>query len=171
MSTCFSSDRSATRRLRRVLPLQVLHSLGLIKLKTTVFLPPAIIALLRYSGFPSIWRSSTTICSALNLFFDITKAPFQAHFLNKAWSKKARSGQQFRDPLTPDWRDNAELGEVRSDRINHRGLLADEQMAGAVKHQAALLLRRLVGTNRMLALVTPSQIASASAMSFFCRLT
>jgi hypothetical protein len=101
----------------------------------------------------------------------MTKAPFQAHFLNKARSKKARSGQQFRDPLTPDWRDNAELGEVRSDRINHRGLLADEQMAGAVKHQSALLLRRLVGTNRMLALVTASQIASASAMSIFCRLT
>src|SRR5712675_312704 len=46
-------------------------------------------------------------------------------------------------PFTPDRRDNAELGKVRSDRINHRGLLADEQMAGAVKHQAALLLRCL----------------------------
>src|SRR5882672_10284692 len=51
--------------------------------------------------------------------------------------------QQFRDPFAPDRRDNAELGKVRSDRINHRGLLADEQMTGAVKHQAALLLRRL----------------------------
>jgi hypothetical protein len=51
--------------------------------------------------------------------------------------------QQFRDSSTPDRRDNAELGKVRSDRINHRGLLADEQMACAVKHQAALLLRRL----------------------------
>ncbi len=51
--------------------------------------------------------------------------------------------QQFRNPFAPDWRDNAELGEVRADRVNHGGLLADEQMAGAVKHQAALLLRRL----------------------------
>src|ERR1035437_6273013 len=51
--------------------------------------------------------------------------------------------QQFRDPSTPDRRDNAELGKVSSDRVNHRGLLADEQMAGAVKHQAALLLRCL----------------------------
>src|SRR5258705_8848609 len=51
--------------------------------------------------------------------------------------------QFFRDTFTPDRRDNAELGEVRSDRINHCGLLADEQMAGAVKHQATLLLRRL----------------------------
>src|SRR6266550_9215886 len=43
--------------------------------------------------------------------------------------------QQFHDTFTPDRRDNAELGKVSSDRINHRGLLADEQMAGAVKHQ------------------------------------
>src|SRR5258707_11168936 len=46
--------------------------------------------------------------------------------------------QQFRDTFTPDRGDNAELGEVSSDRINHRGLLADEQVTGAVKHQAAL---------------------------------
>jgi hypothetical protein len=45
--------------------------------------------------------------------------------------------------FTPDRRDNAELGKVSSDRVNHRGLLADELMAGAVKHQAALLLRCL----------------------------
>ncbi len=51
--------------------------------------------------------------------------------------------QQFRDSFTPNRRDNAELGKVRPDRINHRGLLADEQMAGSVKHQAALLLGRL----------------------------
>src|SRR6188472_406049 len=51
--------------------------------------------------------------------------------------------QQFRDSFAPHRRDNAELGKVSSDRINHRGLLADEQMACAVKHQAALLLRCL----------------------------
>src|SRR6266403_6072522 len=51
--------------------------------------------------------------------------------------------QQFHDTFTPDRRDNAELGKVSSDRINHRGLLADEQVACAVKHQATLLLRRL----------------------------
>ena len=57
------------------------------------------------------------------------------------------------------------------DRIDHRSLLADEQMARAVEHQTALLLGRLGWTNRMLALVTASQIASASVASFFCRLT
>src|SRR5260221_2988753 len=51
--------------------------------------------------------------------------------------------QQFHDTFTPDRRDNAELGKVSSDRVNHRGLLACEQMACAVKHQAALLLRCL----------------------------
>ena len=42
-------------------------------------------------------------------------------------------------------------------------------MARAMENQAALLLRGL--GNRILALVTASQIASASAISFFCRLT
>ncbi|MEA2958337.1 MAG: hypothetical protein QOJ58_3843 [Alphaproteobacteria bacterium] len=80
--------------------------------------------------------------------------------------------QQFRDPFTPDRRDNAELGEVRSDRIHHRGLLADKQMACAVKHIRQLCCSGvLVGTNRMVAVVTASQIVSASAISFFCRLT
>ena len=51
--------------------------------------------------------------------------------------------QQFGDSFAPDRGDNAELGKVSSDRINHRGLLADEQMACAVKHQATLLLRCL----------------------------
>src|SRR5262249_24813289 len=35
------------------------------------------------------------------------------------------------------------LGKMRADRIDHRGLLANEQMAGAMEHQAALLLRGL----------------------------
>jgi hypothetical protein len=42
--------------------------------------------------------------------------------------------QQFRDTFAPDRRDNAELGKVRSDRINHRGLLADETW---LSHRAA----------------------------------
>jgi hypothetical protein len=36
-----------------------------------------------------IWRSSVTICSALNLFFGMTKAPFQDHFLTTLGSRKA----------------------------------------------------------------------------------
>jgi hypothetical protein len=40
----------------------------------------------------SIRRSSVTICSALNLFFRMTRDPFQAIF-SQALDKKARSGQ------------------------------------------------------------------------------
>jgi hypothetical protein len=40
----------------------------------------------------SIWRSSVTICSALNLFFGMTGS-FPSSFSHNAWSKKARSGQ------------------------------------------------------------------------------
>jgi hypothetical protein len=34
--------------------------------------------------------------------------------------------QQFGDSFSPDRRDNAELGKVSPDRVNYRGLLADE---------------------------------------------
>jgi hypothetical protein len=36
----------------------------------------------------SIWRSSVTICSALNRFFGMTQAPFQAQFLTSLGLKK-----------------------------------------------------------------------------------
>ena len=51
--------------------------------------------------------------------------------------------EQLRDSFASDWSDNAEFGKVSPDRINHRRLLANEQMPCAVKHQATLLLRRL----------------------------
>jgi hypothetical protein len=76
--------------------------------------------------------------------------------------------EQFGDSSTPDRCDKAEPGKMSSDRINYRGLLADEQMGGEVKHQAA---QPSVGTKRMLALVTAWQIASTSAISLLCRLT
>src|SRR5436190_22839515 len=51
--------------------------------------------------------------------------------------------EQFLDALAPDRRDNAKLRKVSSDRIDYWCLLTDEQMAGAMEHQAALLLGRL----------------------------
>jgi hypothetical protein len=69
--------------------------------------------------------------------------------------------------IASDRRHDLELGKMSADRIDHRGLLADAQMARAIEHQAALLLGVLVTTKRMLALVTASQIASASVAS--CR--
>ena len=44
-------------------------------------------------------------------------------------------------------------------------------MARAMEHEAALLLGGLGRDERMLGLVTASQMASASVASFFCRLT
>ena len=41
--------------------------------------------------------------------------------------------EQFGDAFASDRRDNAELGKMRPDRINHRGLLADES-AGLFDH-------------------------------------
>jgi hypothetical protein len=45
--------------------------------------------------------------------------------------------------IAPDRRNDAEFRKMGADRIDHCGLLTDEQMAGAVEHQAALLLERL----------------------------
>ncbi|MBR1201040.1 hypothetical protein JQ574_34095 [Bradyrhizobium sp. AUGA SZCCT0158] len=42
--------------------------------------------------------------------------------------------------MPTDRRNDPELGKMGTDCIDHRGLLADEQMAGAVQHQTALLL-------------------------------
>jgi hypothetical protein len=79
--------------------------------------------------------------------------------------------QQFRDPFTPYRGDNAELGEMRSDRINHRDLPADEETASAVKHQAALLLGCLLLART--ACWSGDRLANrfCVSMSFFCRLT
>jgi hypothetical protein len=45
-------------------------------------------------------------------------------------------------PLRPTG-DDAELGHVGPDGVDHRSLLAHEQLARAMQHQAALLLERL----------------------------
>jgi len=45
--------------------------------------------------------------------------------------------------IASDRRNDPELGKIGTDGVDHRGLLADEQMARAMEHQAALLLGRL----------------------------
>jgi hypothetical protein len=50
----------------------------------------------------SIWRSSVTICSALNLFFGMTGS-FPSSFSHNAWFKKARSGQGQDRPVPTRW--------------------------------------------------------------------
>ena len=53
------------------------------------------------------------------------------------------NSEQLLDAVTPDRRNDPELGKMSPDRIDHRGPLTDEQMAGTVQHQAALLLGSL----------------------------
>jgi hypothetical protein len=43
--------------------------------------------------------------------------------------------QQFLDAFTSDRRGDTKLDEVSADRIDHGGLLADQQMARAMEHQ------------------------------------
>src|SRR4029450_7914981 len=51
--------------------------------------------------------------------------------------------EQLFNAIASDWCDNAKLGKMGTDRIDHRGLLANEQMTGSMERQAALLLRSL----------------------------
>src|SRR5262249_32987919 len=51
--------------------------------------------------------------------------------------------QQFLDTPAPDRRGDAKFGKVSAKRVDDRGLLADQQMTRAMKHQATLLLGRL----------------------------
>src|SRR5262249_15918506 len=51
--------------------------------------------------------------------------------------------EQLFNAIASDRSDTANPGNMGSDRIDHRDLLANEQMTGAMEHQAALLLRRL----------------------------
>ena len=51
--------------------------------------------------------------------------------------------KQLLDALATHRGDGPELGHVGTDGIDHRGLLADEELARAMQHQAALLLGRL----------------------------
>jgi hypothetical protein len=48
--------------------------------------------------------------------------------------------EQFFDALAANWRDDPKLGKMGTDRIDHCRLLANEQVTGAMEHQAALLL-------------------------------
>jgi hypothetical protein len=51
--------------------------------------------------------------------------------------------EQLLNTFTSDRRDDAKLGKMGADRVNHGSLLTNEQMPSAMKHQATLLLRGL----------------------------
>src|SRR5271165_6311105 len=61
----------------------------------------------------------------------------------------------------------SQLCKMGADRINHRRLLADKEMARAMEHQAALLLGCLRLDKPHACRVTASQMASASVAAGF----
>src|SRR3954464_12153416 len=83
----------------------------------------------------------------------------------------ATNVEQFGDSFAPDRRDDAKFSKVSPDRIDHRGLLANKQMPCAVKHQAALLLRRLGGHKPHVGSGDSLTDGLGTVASFFCRLT
>jgi hypothetical protein len=60
------------------------------------------------------------------------------------WRQNDRADRkQLFNTIAPDRRNDPEVGKMGAHRIDHCGLLTDEQMARAVEHQAAMLLERL----------------------------
>jgi diguanylate cyclase len=114
-----------------ILPLQVLHPLRLIELKTTVFLPPAIVTLLRNSGFPAGHRRGLTLrhqhFNLTEQHHDLLRAEpllrhnqssFPSSVSHKAWSKKARSGHGY----------NAALNKIINETLSRNGKLTEADL-------------------------------------------
>ena len=76
-------------------------------------------------------------------------------------------GDELREPIAADRRHSPELAQMPSDRVRDLDALTHQHKPNAMQRHDALLLRLLISTKRMLARVTASQIASASAASFF----
>ena len=51
--------------------------------------------------------------------------------------------EQLFDTIASDRRNDPKLRKMSTNDVDHRGLLADEQMTGTMQRQAALLLGRL----------------------------
>jgi hypothetical protein len=67
--------------------------------------------------------------------------------------------------------DHTEFRQMRAQGVDQARPLAHQQVACPVHQQQGLLLLALDRTNRIEGRATASQIAAASAMSFFCRRT
>ena len=78
--------------------------------------------------------------------------------------------QQVLDAVAADRRHDTEFGQVRADGIDQR-VCCLMKIAGCDAAPERCCSVVLISTNRMLGRVTASQIASASAASFFCRFT
>src|SRR2546426_7899555 len=91
-----------------------------------------------------IIRSNSKIC-ALSIRSWAPRAARHARAISRHpfVTRVGDDPEQFLDTIAPDRSDDPVLGKMGADRIDHRGLLADEEMARPMEHQAALLLGRL----------------------------
>ena len=78
--------------------------------------------------------------------------------------------KQFRDPGVALRRNDAELGQVRSEGVDALGALTDQQIAVRCCINWPCCSADLTCTKRIVGRRTASQIASASAASFLLRL-
>jgi hypothetical protein len=67
-------------------------------------------------------------------------------------------------------RNDAEIGKIGADRVDHCDVLTDKQMARAMKHQV-ICARASWSQQTAYSALTASHIAPASVASFVCRLT
>jgi hypothetical protein len=79
--------------------------------------------------------------------------------------------EQLLDTIAPNRRDNPELCKMGADRIDPAVCWRMKRWRVRWSIRPLCCSGVLVATNRIFALVTASQMASASAASFFCRLT
>src|SRR5258706_2684522 len=87
------------------------------------------------------WSADVRFGAHNGLKSDIAPCPKHArgHFRNSLVVWIGDDIEQLLHTVTPDRRNDPELGKMGPDCIDHRGLLTDEQMAGAMEHQATLL--------------------------------
>jgi transposase len=57
----------------------------------------------------------------------------------------SHDSEQLFNTIAPNRRNHPEFRKIGTDRVDHRSLLANKQVTGAVQHQAALLLGSLGG--------------------------
>lgn len=69
----------------------------------------------------TIWRSGTTVCTASNLFFGITKAPLPAQFVTKLGQKKPGQAQPIATRFWPSLQAGASTTVTRGRPDNSHG--------------------------------------------------
>jgi hypothetical protein len=122
-STCFSIDKSATSRFRRIFLLQIFHPTRLINVQAAILLAPTKVTLVRYPSFPTGNSDRLSLCCSN---FDLTqqrhdlfrakpflrhdKTPFPSQFLTIRLVQKEPIRSMSSRPITR-WRESSASGK------------------------------------------------------------